>query len=252
MSAVVRKIKLLPILVGFVALVALLLNVQGVMWSAETTPETGVVNVADVPVKYEVIREDNDYMVFANYDYTSADDVKGVIRAMRTTADTWASQGRTFRASIVFVKPLTVDEFRAFVKEMDVLVYASTAWAWRNEGEITELGLPPVFEKDENGNPRLFYPQEGGDPIDPMILAQGTDDKQVVGIVSTEVEFNSGNYKQVVKDERVAAIDVLKQVLIDMVEVKDPAAEVEHIWAPQSVIYWAMVETGLLSQPSKR
>ncbi len=248
MLTMIRRFPLPIVGIGLVIVGAVFFNIQGVSWSAETTPEAGVLNVVDLPIKYEIIREDNDYMVFASYDHASVEDVQKAIRAMRQTGDEWASRGRTFRASIVFVTPLNVDEFRAFVKDMDVLVYSSVARAWRNDGNTTEMSLPPVFEKDKDGNPKPFKPQVGGDPIDPEILALGTDDKQMMGIVSTEVELNAGNYERVRKDQRVAAIDVLKQVFIDLVRQKHPTAAIEHIWVPQSMIYAAMEQTGLVTQ----
>lgn len=252
MLTITRKFRLPLVGISLLIVGAALMNIQGVSWSAETTPEIGVVNVVDLSVQYEVIREDNDYMVFASYDHASVEDVQKAIRAMRQTGDEWASQGRTFRASIVFAEPLTVDEFRAFVKDADVLVYGSVAWAGRQDGEITAIGLPPVWEKDTNGNHKLFKPQVSGDPIDPMILAAGTDDKQMLGIVNTEVELNASNYERVMKDQRVAAIDVLKQVFIDLVKQKHPTAAIEHIWVPESMVYWAMEEAGLVSRQKNR
>jgi len=252
MSTIVRKYRMLLVGISLLIVGAALMNIQGVSWSAETTPETGELKVVDLPIKYEIIREDNDYMVFASYDQASVEDVQKAIRAMRQTGDEWASQGRTFRASIVFARPLAIDELRAFVKENGLLVYGNVGRAWRQDGLATELLLPPEWEKDANGNFRLFKPLVGGDPIDPTSLAMGTDDKQMVGIISTEVELNADNYAGVVNDQRVAAIDVLKQVFIDLVKQKHSTAVVEHIWVPQSMVYGAMEQTGMVSRQSDK
>lgn len=248
MLTTISRLGLLVVGLGLIIVIAALVNIQGVSWSAETTPEIGVVNVMDLPVQYEIIREDNDYLVFASFAHTSGEEVQKMIQAMRQVSDGWVSQGRTFRVSIVFAKPLTVDEFRAFVKDAEVLVYGSVARAWRSDGNATEMLLPPVFEKDRDGNPKLFKPQVGGDPIDPQILAAGIDDKQMLGIVSTEVDLNADTYTHVIKDQRVIAIDVLKQVLIDLVQQKHPAAASDHIWVPQSMVYGVMEETGLVTR----
>jgi len=45
---------------------------------------------------------------------------------------------------------------------------------------------------------------------------------------------------------------VLKQVFIDLVKQKHPKAAIEHIWVPQSMVYWVMEKTGLVTQQFNR
>jgi hypothetical protein len=165
---------------------------------------------------------------------------------MKQTAATRVSEGRPVRATLTFTAPLAVETFRDFVSTHHLLVYSSNARAWFGEGQLGEMGLPPEFETNPNGQTWLFHPKPGGNPIDPDILASAVENRDFLGIVSTEVDLDQAAFERVIGDSRVAVVDVLKQLMIDEIHDYYPFASNEKIFVSQSMMYdvWERTRLG--------
>lgn len=217
-----------------------------VSWSAETTPEIGVVALQDLSVKYEVIKEDGNYTVWYDYAQDSPVAVQSAVQAMRATAAQWAAQGKTFKATLVFVPPISLDDLRKFVKETGVVSHGINA-VGKTNGQYVGIVLPPMLDVDDEGNLLWNTPQLDGEPVDPEAVARVTEDMPLIGVFGVDVMLDAELYAKVAQDKRVYAIDILQQALSDQVVQTHDDVLLRSIQVKQSVVFDTLYRLGMVT-----
>jgi hypothetical protein len=214
--------------------------------SAPPAPETGTLWLGHLPVSYTITQEDGDYIVFPDYAANSPALVHNAALAMRQVAAQWASEGKSYKATLVFSRPLAVDEFKSFMKDAGAVAYSSDLRGLMADGEYDEAGMPPVWAVDPSGFPLIGTPQPGGDVLDPALVAEFTGhQQQFFGVIDTDVMLNAKLYGMVANDSRVYGVDIIQQALTDLVLQRHPEIPPGQLHILQSHLYTLMESAGL-------
>lgn len=204
--------------------------------------------------RYHYAIHDDGGVFAVSYDYPrrSAADVHAAASAMNQAASTFASSGSPFKATLVFGRPLSLDEFTTFARANGISPAQSELRAIDSEGRPLKVGIAPEYSRDAAGRLLIGQPLPGGEPIDTAALARletGKHTFTVIGVISTEVTLDSASFAKIQRDHRVFAVDVLPQVLINEVRRRHPGAKPGSIWAQDPLLYPAMEATGLAPKP---
>jgi hypothetical protein len=228
------------------SVLAVFLTIPNTSWSSERTPETGTMTLQDLSVKYEVIKEDGNYTVWYDYAQDSPVAVQSAVQAMHATAAQWAAQGKTFKATLVFAQPISLDELKKFVEETGVVSHGINA-VGKTSDQYIGIVLPPTLDVDDAGNLLWNTPQPGGEPVDPEAVASITEEMPLIGVFSVDVMLDAGLYAKVAQDERVYAIDILQQALSDRITQTQRGALPGSVQVKQSVVFDTMYRLGMVT-----
>lgn len=241
----VSKFTRIVIATGAVVLAGFL-TIPNTSWSSERTPETGTMALQDLSVKYEVINEDGQYTVWYDYAQDSPAAVQNAVQAMRATAAQWATQGKIFKATLVFAPLISLDELKKFVKETGVVSHGINA-VGKTNGQYVGIVLPPMLDVDDEGNLLWNTPQLDGEPVDPEAVARVTEDMPLIGVFGVDVMLDAELYAKVAQDKRVYAIDILQQALSDQVVQTHDDVLLRSIQVKQSVVFDTLYRLGMVT-----
>lgn len=241
----VSKFTRIVIATGAVVLAGFL-TIPNTSWSSERTPETGTMALQDLSVKYEVINEDGQYTVWYDYAQDSPAAVQNAVQAMRATAAQWATQGKIFKATLVFAPLISLDELKKFVKETGVVSHGINAIGKASD-QYVGIVLPPTLDVDDAGNLLWNTPKTDGEPIDPEAVASVTETMPLMGVFSVDVTLDADLYAKVAQDQRVYAIDILQQALSDQIIQTQHGVLPGSIQVKQSVVFDTMYRLGMVT-----
>jgi hypothetical protein len=211
--------------------------------------EEGKGNLGDWQFEYAVSQPDEAGDYYVSYEYTrvTPTDVRRAADAMNRTAAELARNGVPFQATLVFAKPLAIEEFTAFARNHDLTPIQSELRGVDPEhGGVVQLGGPPEYAKDDRGRILFGTPKPGGKPIDTDSFYDFVKTRKtlrVVGIITTDVILDAKTYAAVQNDPRVFAIDVMQHVLIQRVHQGHPDIRIEHILVDWTKIYQSLEKT---------
>lgn len=206
--------------------------------------------------QYAITPEDNgDYSIMSNFARTSVTDIQTAVTAMDQAAAKLADEGTPFKATIVFAKPMSVAEFKAFARTTGIAPVENYLRGIDSTGQRAIIGTPPVWAKNAQGRWQIGKPVPGGDPLDEESLASMADGPhsiKALGVIYTEATLDPATYSRVKRDPRVYAIDVMQHVLLDLARQNLPDVPVEKIYVQGGTrLYAAMEETGLAPMPKQ-
>lgn len=243
-----RYSRMLFIAASLVGLATLLASYVPTSWSANVSYEEGQVAFNQMSLKYDIVKDDDDYIVSYQYARDSVTAVQVAASNMRQVAEQFAHSKVPFKATVVFAQPLSIEEFSAFAKDAGVVPMESILRGLDGNGQFIKIGLPPVWAQTDQGYPTIGKPLPGGAPIDPDALTRvlgGWQDVKIVGVISTDVVLDLATYQKVQVDQRVYAVDALEQVLINVVQQKHPGTPIDKIHVQGSILYPALERNGL-------
>jgi len=198
--------------------------------------------------EYGIHNDEGTYAISYDYPRNSAADVRAAASAMNQTAASFAKAGTPFRATVVFARPLSIDEFTAFARTTGISPTQSELRALDSNGRPLKVGIASEYAHDATGRLLIGHPLQGGEPIDTAALARmqaGGHSFTVVGVISTEVTLDRMTFAKIQRDGRVFAVDVLPEVLTAEVQRQHPGVAAASIWAQDPLLYPAMEATGL-------
>ena len=197
--------------------------------------------------------EAGDYIVTYEYARSSAADVQAAAAALNRTAVHLAGSGSPFKATLVFARPLSIDEFTSFTRKVGIAPVTSIIRAVDPEkGGIIKLGAPAEYAQDAHGRFLIGIPKLGGKPIDTDGLARYTKGRKslrILGVISTDVILDAATHENVQRDPRVYAVDDMEHVITDLVRKERPDVQAEHIRVRWSILYPAMEDTHIAPDP---
>lgn len=228
------------VLAAVVAGVALI----GPTLSEATEGPTG--DSVDESLSYDILDQgDGHSLIVPRYDHSSAEMVHSAAAAMNQRAESLASSRARFKGEIVFKRPIAIEDYNQFIRDLGVQLESSVVRALDLDGgpRIT-ITVDPGYA----GNP---WAQDSLDApaIDP---AKETDwshpgvNMRVLGVITAVgVEFDPETYERVRADSRVFAVATLDDEILNDLRSKYPEINVEKAFVAPSGLYWHMEETGI-------
>lgn len=233
----------------------LTINLRTTPTAAEDLQLTGTLE--DWQFQYTIPQPDVDGTYFISYEYARATtaDVEAAVVAMNRTAAQLARTGSPFKATLVFARPLAVEQFTAFARNNGLTPLNNIIRAVDPErGGVLKIGAPPEFEQDARGRFTLGKPKRGGKPIDIDGMAEFTKGRKslrINGVISTDVMLDQATYEQVKRDPRVYAVDVMEHVLAGLVREKLADVPANQLVLQWSILYPAMEDTSIAPDPKQ-
>jgi hypothetical protein len=232
--------------IAFMAVVMGIASTSQSYSPAPKAPEMGTLMLEQLPVTYTVTPDGGDFIVSHAYAADSPAAVQRAVQAMRQVAAKWAGEGRSYKATLMFGRPLSIDEFKSFMRESGVVAYSSSLRGLMRDGQYDEAVMPPVWAVGTTGFPLIGTPQPGGDVLDPALVAEFTGRQQrVFGVISTDVILDAKLYGAIEHDSRVYAVDIIQQALTNMVLQNYPQISPNQIHVFQSRLFTMMESAGL-------
>lgn len=251
---IVRHARILSGMFILVSLLTLLAWMRPSATSARPVLANGT--LGDWQFQYQVPHPDTDGSTIVTYTYPShtRGAVEAAAAALNRTAGTLARRGQPFNATLVFAEPLSVEAFSTVVRSAGLTPTGSILRVMFQDGELGIVGAPPEWQTDAKG--RFIYgtPKAGGQPIDPVGLAQfstGHHPFRVIGVVSTDVTIDQTAYEQVKQNPKVYAVDVMQHILTEAVQHQHPGIKLELTTFQGSRLYAAMEETRIAPDPKQ-
>lgn len=243
-----RKLRFIIVMLGSLTALLMLVPQLGINL-AQAGPIEGDGVLDNWPYKYAISKDDDgSYIVTHDYARASMANVRAAASAMNKTADQLARDRTSFKVTLVFVKPLPIEEFRAFARGLGLAPTQNIVRGIDANGKPVTIGVPAIWARDKQGRLLIGQPVPGGEPFDTTALARMTEGHnpiRVVGVISTDVILDSATHAKVRDDSRVYAVDIMEQVLTDLVQQRYPGVPTNKIKAWSSLLYPAMERTGI-------
>lgn len=213
--------------------------------------------LGDWQFQYQVPNPDTDGSTIVTYTYPShtRGAVEAAAVALNRPAADLARRGQPFNATLVFTEPLSVETFSTLVRRAHLTPTSSILRVVFQDGELGIVGAPPEWQTDAQGRVLYGMPKAGGQPIDPVGLAQfstGHQPFRVIGVVSTDVTLDQTSYEQIKRTSEVYAIDVMQHILAEAVQPQHPGVRLNLTTFQGSRLYAAMEETQIAPNPTQR
>jgi len=182
---------------------------------------------------------------WANYDYNlPAPQVKVAVNAMNQAATRLAKSGMAFNVTLVFAKPLPLDDFKAFVSNTGISPSVSYIQAIASDGQLAEASIPPSKKDIADGKALA-----GSEPLDSKLInaiqTRQNNPLKVLGVVTTDVTLTAETYAKIIANGNVYAFDVTPYLITQRVEREYPDAKPEKIQVARSLLYNAMQRAGI-------
>ena len=204
-------------------------------------PVQGRATLGDWQFEYTVAApEGGNRSVLYEYPRNTAADVEAAAAALNLRATHLAQSGKPFQVTVVFRRPIPIEEFMTFARTTAIMPTGSLV---RTHDGI--MGVPPEFASDGRGRSLIGQPKPGGKPIDTDGLARWTGGHHgsIIGVISTDTILDATTYEKVRRDPRVYALDVMRQVLTDEIQRRHPGMWGSKLQIRSSLLYGSMEET---------
>ena len=178
---------------------------------------------------------DGAYSVNCDYASTTKAEVEAAASALNRAAQKLASGSIPFQATLVFARPITVEEFVQFVHQTGIVPTASTLRAYDQQ----KTTLPITMG---------IGPAQNGEPLDVEALernSKGRSTLRIAGVFSTDVVLDKTTYVKVRLDTRVYAIDTLAYITHNSVSSDHPSVKDKLISTGVKPLYPEMEKVGI-------
>jgi|GEM_PF-2135334 len=244
---------------AFFTLVALIVTLMALMYSQnQAAADVGNVHGSEIQAignlegwqfGYRVVTEDNkSYSVFRDYKMSTSE-FKIAVNALNKSAAKLAKSGEPFKATIIFAKPILLNDFKEFLKQAGLSPNQSFIQAIGTETGLTEASIPPSILASSTG-----ADSKNIEPLDLEIISRiqtrSKNPLKIIGVVTTDVVLTRETYEKISTDSKIYVIDVMPQILTKEIKREHPNVQDEYINISRSLLYNFMQKEGIAPKNS--